>query len=383
MGIKGERMLQIFSVAQLTGYIKDLIEADGYLQNVTVKGEISNFIAHRSGHWYFTLKDENSQIKAVMFRGSNMRVNFKPEDGHKVVLQGKVSVYEGRGEYQIYATAMKRDGLGDLYVAFEEMKNRLAAEGLFDMQYKKPLPAFPTKIGVITSANGAAVRDIKNIATRRCPSVQLVLYPALVQGAGTEESLIKALDYFENEYKVDAIIIGRGGGSIEDLWGFNGEKLARKIFSMQTPVVSAVGHETDFTICDFVADLRAPTPSAAAELTVPDINGILQDLDRRYDCLTERLEDILADEKERLEEYVDTFKKTGLEQLRFKGEQLKGLVGKIETLNPLSVLTRGYSVASKEGKTVKSVGEVSVGEQLEIRFADGKIKTSILEKENN
>ena len=376
-------MLEVFSVAQLTGYIKDLIEEDGYLQNVTVKGEISNFIAHRSGHWYFTLKDENSQIKAVMFRGSNMRVNFKPEDGHKVVLQGKVSVYEGRGEYQIYATAMKRDGLGDLYVAFEEMKARLAAEGLFDMQYKKPLPSFPTKIGVITSANGAAVRDIKNIATRRCPSVQLVLYPALVQGAGTEESLIKALDFFEKEYKVDAVIIGRGGGSIEDLWGFNGEKLARKIFSMQTPVVSAVGHETDFTICDFVADLRAPTPSAAAELTVPDINGLLQDLDRRYDRLTDRTQDLILEGKERLQDYIDSFKKTGLEQLRFKGERLKGLVGKIETLNPLAVLARGYSVASKEGKTVKSVCDVAVGEELEVRFTDGKVKTTILEKENN
>ena len=376
-------MLEVFSVAQLTGYIKDLIEEDGYLQNVTVKGEISNFIAHRSGHWYFTLKDENSQIKAVMFRGSNMRVNFKPEDGHKVILQGKVSVYEGRGEYQIYATAMKRDGLGDLYVAFEEMKARLMAEGLFDAQYKKPLPSFPTKIGVITSANGAAVRDIKNIATRRCPSVQLVLYPSLVQGAGTEESLIKALDFFENTYKVDAIILGRGGGSIEDLWGFNGEKLARKIFSMQTPVVSAVGHETDFTICDFVADLRAPTPSAAAELTIPDIHGLLQDLDRRYDHLTESMEDIILQEKERLEDYIETFKKTGLEQLRFKGEQLKGLVGKIETLNPLSVLTRGYAVSSKEGKTVKSVEEVTVGEQLEVRFADGKVTTSILTKESN
>ena len=376
-------MLEIFSVAQLTGYIKDLIEEDGYLQNVTVKGEISNFIAHRSGHWYFTLKDENSQIKAVMFRGSNMRVNFKPEDGHKVVLQGKVSVYEGRGEYQIYATAMKRDGLGDLYVAFEEMKARLMAEGLFDMQYKKPLPSFPSKIGVITSANGAAVRDIKNIASRRCPSVQLVLYPALVQGAGTEDSLIQALDYFENEYKVDTIIIGRGGGSIEDLWGFNSERLARKIFSMQTPVISAVGHETDFTICDFVADLRAPTPSAAAELTVPDINGLLQDLDRRYDRLTECMQDILSDEKERLEEYFDVFKKTGFEQLRFKEEQLKGLVGKIQTLNPLAVLTRGYSVATKEGKTVKSVGDVSVGEQLEIRFSDGKVKTTVMEKECN
>lgn len=376
-------MLEIFSVAQLTGYIKDLIEEDGYLQNVTVKGEISNFIAHRSGHWYFTLKDENSQIKAVMFRGSNMRVNFKPEDGHKVVLQGKVSVYEGRGEYQIYATSMKRDGLGDLYVAFEEMKARLMAEGLFDMQYKKPLPSFPSKIGVITSANGAAVRDIKNIASRRCPSVQLVLYPTLVQGAGTEESLIQALDYFENVYKVDAIIIGRGGGSIEDLWGFNGERLARKIFSMQTPVVSAVGHETDFTICDFVADLRAPTPSAAAELTVPDINGLLQDLDRRYDNLTECMQDILAEEKERLEEYLDVFRKTGLEQLRFKEEQLKGLVGKIETLNPLAVLARGYAVALKEGKTVKSIDDIAVGEQLEIRFTNGKLKTEVIEKERN
>ena len=272
-------MLEVFSVAQLTGYIKNLMERDVFLQNVTVKGEISNFVAHRSGHWYFSLKDEDSQIKAVMFYGSNSRVNFKPENGHKVIIQGKISVYEGRGEYQIYATSMKRDGLGDLYVAFEELKRRLAEEGLFDPRHKKPIPSFPTKIGVITSANGAAVRDIKNIASRRCPAVQLVLHPALVQGAGTEESLIKALDYFENQYTVDTIIIGRGGGSIEDLWGFNGEKLARKIFSMQTPVISAVGHETDFTICDFVSDLRAPTPSAAAELAVPDIHGLLQDLD--------------------------------------------------------------------------------------------------------
>ena len=375
-------MLEIFSVAQLTGYIKTLMERDAYLQNVTVKGEISNFIAHRSGHWYFTLKDENSQIKAVMFYGSNVRVNFKPENGHKVVLQGKVSVYEGRGEYQIYVTAMKRDGLGDLYVAFEELKQRLASEGLFDARYKKEIPAFPSKIGIITSANGAAVRDIKNIASRRCPSVQLVLYPTLVQGAGTEESLIKALDYFENEYKVDTVIIGRGGGSIEDLWGFNGEKLARKIFTMQTPVISAVGHETDFTICDFVADLRAPTPSAAAELAVPDVNGLLQELDLRFDRLTQSMKDILETEKECLQDYMDVFKRTGFEQLRFKEEQLKGLVGKIETLNPLAVLTRGYSVAIKDGKSVKSVQELNIGDQMEVRFTDGKIKTTITRKEN-
>ena len=189
--------------------------------------------------------------------------------------------------------------------------------------------------------------------------------------------MIKALDYFENEYKVDVIIIGRGGGSIEDLWGFNGERLARKIFSMQTPVVSAVGHETDFTICDFVADLRAPTPSAAAELTVPDINGLLQDLDLRYDRLTETMEGIIEEERERLQDYADSFKKTGLDQLRFKGEQLKGLVGKIETLNPLSVLTRGYSVALKDGKTVKSVKELADGEKLELRFSDGKVQATV------
>ena len=375
-------MLEVFSVAQLTGYIKNLMERDGILQNVTVKGEISNFVAHRSGHWYFSLKDEDSQIKAVMFYGSNSRVNFKPENGHKVVIQGKISVYEGRGEYQIYATTMKRDGLGDLYLAFEELKRRLAEEGLFDPRHKKPIPSFPSKIGVITSANGAAVRDIKNIASRRCPAVQLVLHPALVQGAGTEESLIKALDYFENQYKVDTVIIGRGGGSIEDLWGFNGEKLARKIFSMQTPVISAVGHETDFTICDFVADLRAPTPSAAAELAVPDIHGLLQDLDLRFERLTETMQGIIDGERELLQDYIDVFKKTGFEQLRFKNEQLKGVVGKIDSLNPLAVLTRGYSVALKEGKSVKSVHDIAVGEEMEVRFADGKIQTTVTKKEN-
>lgn len=373
-------MSEIFSVGQLTGYIKDLMENDDCLQGVTVKGEISNFIAHRSGHWYFTLKDEESQIKAVMFRGNNARVDFKPEDGHKVVLRGKVSVYEGRGEYQIYVTSMQRDGVGDLYVAFEKLKRQLGEEGLFDSRFKKPLPSFPSKIGVITSANGAAVRDIKNIATRRCPSVSLVLYPALVQGAGAEDSLIKALDYFENTYKVDVVIIGRGGGSIEDLWGFNGERLARKIFSMQTPVVSAVGHETDFTICDFVADLRAPTPSAAAELTVPDRNGLLQDLDYRYDFITKTMEEILQTERERLQDFANAFKKTGLERLRLQGEQFKGLVGKIETLNPLAVLSRGYSVVSKDGKTVKSVNELTAGETLELRFSDGKAK-AIVENE--
>ncbi len=370
-------MTEIFSVATLTGYIKNLLEGDYALQNVTVKGEISNFIAHRSGHWYFTLKDEDSQIRVTMFRGSNARVLFKPEDGHKVVLRGNISVYSPQGNYQLNATAMRRDGLGDLYVAFEELKKKLEAEGLFDPRYKKPLPPFPTKIGVITSANGAAVRDIKNIASRRCGAVQLVLYPALVQGVGTEESLLRALDYFETEYPVDVVIIGRGGGSIEDLWGFNGERLARKIFAMQTPVVSAVGHETDFTICDFVADLRAPTPSAAAELTVPDVRGMLQDLDMRYDRLTETLQAIVEGAREQLEDYIELFKKVGPRQLKLEEERLKGLVGKTESLSPLSVLSRGYSVAMKNGKTVKSVSDVEKGDKLLLRLQDGAVNTII------
>ncbi len=370
-------MMEVFSVAQLTGYIKNQLEGNPYLQNVTVKGEISNFIAHRSGHWYFTLKDEESQIKAVMFRGSNMRVPFKPENGHKVILRGEISVYAPQGSYQLNVTGMKKDGVGDLFVAFEELKRKLDEEGLFDSAYKKKLPAFPSKIGVITSANGAAVRDIKNIVARRCSAVQLVLYPALVQGAGTEDSLIKALDYFERKYPVDVIIIGRGGGSIEDLWGFNGEKLARTIFALNTPVISAVGHETDFTICDFVADLRAPTPSAAAELAVPDTATLLQNLDAQYERLTDTMRDILDEKKENLLNYANIFSKRGLEQLRFETEKLNGFIGKIESMNPLSVLSRGYAVAIKDGKTVKKVEELSTGDRIELRLSNGTVKTTV------
>ncbi len=370
-------MAEIYSVGTLTDYIKARLEGDVYLQGVTVKGEISNFIAHRSGHWYFTLKDEDSQIKVVMFRGSNARVLFKPEDGHKVLLRGDISVYAPQGTYQLTATAMRKDGVGDLYAAFERLKRQLAEEGLFDPDRKKKLPAFPAKIGVITSANGAAVRDIKQIAGRRCAGVQLVLYPALVQGNGAEDSLIKALDYFEREYPVDAVIIGRGGGSIEDLWAFNGERLARRIYAMKTPVVSAVGHETDFTICDFVADLRAPTPSAAAELTVPDMRGVLQDLDMRAERLNAAMQETFAEQKERLQGFAEIFRKSGGQRLALEGERLKGVVGKMESLNPLAVLSRGYAVASKAGKSVKSVREIEKGEELTVRLTDGEAKTVV------
>ncbi len=372
-------MAEIFTVATLTGYVKNKLEGDYNLQNVTVKGEISNFIAHRSGHWYFTLKDEESQIKAVMFHGSNARVLFKPENGDKVILRGNISVYPPQGTYQINATAMKKDGLGDLYLAFEQLKRKLDEEGLFDPIYKKKLPVLPSKIGIITSANGAAVRDIKNIAARRHSGVQLLLYPALVQGSGTEESLIKALDFFEEKYPVDVIIIGRGGGSIEDLWGFNGERLARKIFSLNTPVVSAVGHETDFTICDFVADLRAPTPSAAAELTVPDARMLSQELDMRYERLTESLIGFIEGEQENLTELADRLRRIPPKQLSLAEERWKGLAGKIESLSPLAVLSRGYAVATRDGKTVKSTKEVTAGDTLTLRLADGSVKTRIEE----
>ncbi|MBQ8885642.1 MAG: exodeoxyribonuclease VII large subunit [Clostridia bacterium] len=372
----------VVSVAELTGYIKDKLESDGFLKQICVKGEISNFIFHRSGHMYFTLKDETSQIKTVMFRGANMRLDFKPENGQKVLVTGNISVYEGSGNYQLYALTMRRDGVGDLFLQYAALKRKLLAEGLFDEAHKKPLPALPSKVGVITSANGAAVRDMINVATRRCPSVQLVLYPAQVQGAGTEESIIKAIDCFEERYPVDVIILGRGGGSIEDLWGFNGERLARRIFRAKTPIVSAVGHETDFTIADFVADKRAPTPSAAAELTVPDLRSLRQGLDYKTDKLISAEEALLKGGRDELNGFLKRLSRANVESLfRLKGERLKGVSGRLTSLNPLSVLSRGYSVALKENKAVKTVKEVAVGEEIEVRLADGKIQTKITQIE--
>ena len=373
-------MERAVSVYRLTEYIKNRLEKDENLQYVAVQGEISNFICHQSGHMYFSLKDDKSQVKAVMFRGANSKLTFKPTNGQKVIVLASISVYEPSGTYQLNVSKMERAGVGDLYQAFEELKQKLNAEGLFDRRYKKPIPAFPAKIGVITSANGAAVRDIRNVAGRRWGAVQLVLYPALVQGAGTEESLIKALRYFENDYPVDAVIIGRGGGSIEDLWGFNGEKLARTIFAMQTPVISAVGHETDFTICDFVADLRAPTPSAAAELAVPDVNTLRQRLDHLYQRVVDAGNDVVVNGKNELKRLSEIFGKSGLERyFRFKQECLKGAVAKIESLNPLAVLTRGYAVALKDGKAVTKSSQLQTGDVVDIRLSEGSATAKIQE----
>ena len=373
--------MSVLSVLQLNEYIKEVFEDDPKLQAVAVKGEISNFIHHRSGHMYFTLKDEESQIKAVMFKGANMRLNFRPENGQKVVVMGSISVYSPGGQYQLYVGAMKPDGIGDLYQAYEELKRRLAEEGLFDEQHKKPLPAFPQKIGVITSANGAAVRDIINVAGRRCPMAQLLLYPAQVQGTGTDVSLISALEYFDARGDIDVIIIGRGGGSIEDLWGFNSEKLARKIFALQTPVISAVGHETDFTICDFVADKRAPTPSAAAEIAVPDLNVLRQRLDMTAERAFGAAVGFVEEQQKAVADMALCYEQKSVEKLfSLREEKLKGLAGKLQSLSPLAVLARGYSVTSKDGKALRTTDDLAVGDCVDVQLQTGEFKAIVKEK---
>ena len=373
--------MSVLSVLELKEYIKDVFDNNPRLQSVSVKGEISNFIHHRSGHMYFTLKDEDSQIKAVMFRGANTRLTFRPENGQKVVVTGAISVYSPGGQYQLYVNAMKPDGIGDLYQAYEELKRRLAEEGLFDARHKKPLPAFPQKIGVITSANGAAVRDIINVAGRRCPMAQLLLYPAQVQGAGTELSLISALEYMESRGDIDVIIIGRGGGSIEDLWGFNSEKLARKIFALQTPIISAVGHETDFTICDFVSDKRAPTPSAAAEIAVPDVDVLRQKLDGMAERTFGAALGVVEENQRALLDISQKYDAKSVGKLfSLREEKLKGLAGKLQSLSPLSVLARGYAVVSKGEKAVRDTAELSVGDEVDVQLQTGKFRAIVEEK---
>lgn len=384
-----------FSVSELNNYIKNLFETNRTLTAVTVKGEISNFTNHRSGHLYFSLKDEEGQIRAVMFRSRAVGLRFMPESGMKVIVHGSVTVYPRDGSYQIYVNSMQPDGIGALYLAYEQLKERLFSEGLFAEEHKKPIPRFPMRIGVITSPTGAAVRDIINVISRRYPLATIYLYPALVQGEGAVETLISGLDYFESSRLADVIIIGRGGGSIEDLWAFNSEALARRIFSASTPIISAVGHETDFTIADFVSDLRAPTPSAAAELAVPDVRELLL----RTDDLLIRAENALVRKTERARERLDMlsrslspesfYKLTGTKReelgllsdkaeqlLTAKIESLKSRlavgVGKLESLDPLSVLTRGYSIIEKNGVTVGRASSLLVGDEIELRLSDGK-----------
>ncbi len=394
---------RIISVSQLNYYVKSLLDNDPHLSSVFVTGEISNLTDHyRSGHIYFSLKDKNAVVRAVMFAGNARNLKFKPEEGMKVIALCRVSLYEVTGGYQIYVEDMQPDGIGSLTIAFEQLKKKLEEKGLFKPENKKPIPKFPKTVGVITSPTGAAVQDIRNILTRRFPSVDIVLCPVLVQGAGAPEQLINAVNLF-NEYDcADVIIIGRGGGSIEDLWAFNDENLAYAIYASNIPVISAVGHETDFTICDFVSDLRAPTPSAAAELAVPDREELLAYynsqrqyinslIDNKLSFYNKKLSDIRtamsvnSPEKRigLLSSKLDNLSKRAQlsinDTYNLKSDSVKKLGAKLETLNPVSVLNRGYAIAQKDRKNINSVKELKIDDEIKLTLKDGTVKTKVVE----
>lgn len=390
------------TVTDLNKYIKGRIDNDEMLNNVLVKGEISNFKNHYTGHMYFTLKDENSLIKCVMFKTYTTHLSFMPKDGMKVIVLGGVSVFERDGVYQIYAKAMKEDGLGNLYVAYEELKNKLSNEGLFDEKYKKPIPFMPKTIGVLTSNTGAVIRDIINVSTRRNPNVNIRLYPVPVQGSGAGEKIAEGIEFMNKNKLADVLIIGRGGGSIEDLWPFNEEVVARAIFNSKIPIISAVGHETDFTIADFVADLRAPTPSAAAELAVANIDDVRENLrayNNRYKVSLKKKIELMKMSYEKCmtrqafknptqkinEQYMLIDMKVKSLQnsilLKIKEDKTKFVkeVAKLDALSPLKTLTRGYSIISKQdGKIAKEVKDLSQGEKVSIRLSNGKVDAQVL-----
>ena len=389
------------SVTDLNKYIKDKVDGDEFLNNVLVKGEISNFKDHYTGHKYFTLKDENSLIKCVMFKSYAMHLNFVPKDGMKVMILGSVSVFERDGVYQIYAKAMRQDGLGSLYEAYEKLKADLEKEGLFDEAHKKKIPFMPNTIGVLTSNTGAVIRDIINVSTRRNPNVHIRLYPVPVQGPGAAEKIANGIKFMNENHLADVLIIGRGGGSLEDLWPFNEEIVARAIYDSEIPIISAVGHETDFSISDFVADLRAPTPSAAAELAVANISDVkytLEQYNNRYkNALKKKIEVMrLSYEKcmarpafknptQKINEklIVVDMKVKSLQtsiNLKVKEERTKFVkeVARLDSLSPLKTLSRGYSiVTTQNGNIAKSVEDLKKDDEVKIRLIDGEKQAKI------
>jgi len=392
---------RVLTVTKLNEYVKMLIDGNPVLSNVWVKGEISNLTCHSSGHLYFSLKDESARVAAVMFRSAAEKLKFRPENGMKVLLHGRVSVYPRDGAYQIYATSLEPDGVGALSVAYEQLKRRLEAEGLFRQDIKKSLPKIPSVVGVITSPTGAAIRDILNVTERRFPFAKIVLYPAVVQGEGAEDDLVAGIEYFSKTKGADVVIIGRGGGSIEDLWAFNSEALARAIRKSPVPIISAVGHETDFTICDFAADRRAPTPSAAAELAVPDS----EELKRKFGNVTTRMEMLLRSRlntgRERLKRlserrvmttptaYLDDkrmillslsrdLERSAQGALENKKHQFARLSAVLEAVSPLKVIAKGYAaVFAEDGTLIRSVKAVKVGDSVSFRTADGCVDASV------
>ena len=390
------------TVTDLNKYIKNKIDGDEMLNNVLVKGEISNFKNHYTGHMYFTLKDENSLIKCVMFKSYTTHLSFMPKDGMKVMVLGSVAVFERDGIYQIYAKAMKEDGLGSLYTAYEELKKKLEQEGLFAESHKKKIPFMPKTIGVLTSNTGAVIRDIINVSTRRNPGVHIRLYPVPVQGPGAAEKIAEGIKFMNENKLADVLIIGRGGGSLEDLWPFNEEIVAREIYDSELPIISAVGHETDFTIADFVADLRAPTPSAAAELAVANIEDVRETLklyNNRYKVALKKKIELMRLSYEKCmarpayknptqkinEQYmvIDMKVKALQNSMMLKLKEAKTSfvkeTAKLDSLSPLKTLTRGYSIVTKQesGKVIKSVDDLNSGEKVNLRLSDGQKTATI------
>lgn len=411
------------TVTQLTKYIKYKIDNDPHLNEVFLKGEISNFKAHSRGHYYFTLKDEEARINAIMFSSSTKNLKFIPQDGMKVLVTGKISVFEANGGYQIYVNDMLEDGVGNLYIAYEQLKKKLEQEGLFDQRYKKPIPKIPRRVGVVTASTGAAIKDIISTIKRRWPLVEILLFPSLVQGENAAPDIVKQIKRSE-DYDIDTLIVGRGGGSIEDLWPFNEEIVARAIFECKIPVISAVGHEIDFTIADFVADLRAPTPTAAAELAVPAIPDIknyinqlqirltktmqnkidynkkhLNEITSRYiftnpisiyqtkemlfDSLIDRLKyatTTLVSKKEK--KYIELKNsyifKTPFQLIDKKANKYLQLVSKLETLSPLETIKRGYTMTKKDDKVITSKKDLKKKDKIEITFQDGNVEAEVL-----
>lgn len=396
---------KIFTVGQINRYIRNLLENDFILSSLLVKGEISNFKAHSSGHLYFTLKDASGALSCVMFRQDAAGLPFEPENGMQVVVYGHVSLYEKTGQYQLYAEFLEPLGIGALQVAFEQLKEKLAAEGLFDGDFKREIPKNPSCIAVITSPTGAAVRDILQIVKRRDPNVKVAIFPTLVQGEQAAADIVRSLKLVNEWGKADVIILGRGGGSMEDLWCFNDENVARAVFASEIPVISAVGHETDFAITDFVADMRAPTPSAAAELaTMPlserreafhrlelrlerDVSALLTSCRRRLDLLKSRpvmerpLERIYRTMMD-MEETQQRLDKEMTNRLMQRAERWQYLTNRLEAASPLAVMSRGYVMAvASSGKLLTSVKQVEVGDRVTLHLQDGKIETNIQEKE--
>lgn len=416
------------SVTALTRYIKYKIDNDAHLQEVYLKGEISNFKAHPRGHYYLTLKDETSRISAIMFSFNASKLKFMPEDGMKVLIKGKISVFESTGNYQIYIEEMLEDGVGNLHVAFEQLKKKLGAEGLFDSKYKKEIPKIPMRVGIITASTGAAVKDILSTIKRRFPICKTILFPCLVQGELAKDDIVKKLNMADN-YNLDVIILGRGGGSIEDLWPFNEEIVARKVFECKTPIISGVGHQIDFTICDFVADVRAETPTGAAERAVPMLSDLLISIKQNETRLNNNIKSILDNSKLKLKRITESYvlknplglyeikeqkldniidklntiintiiyaSKSKLEIIEnsiiFKEpnilyenklKKVNHLIEKIEILNPLNALKRGYSITKKSNKCVSSVKNINKGEDINIILRDGQLKTKVMEVKND